>query len=79
MNIKDFKTLIEDKKFSEIKKIYSEMNAYDISTLIEDLPIDYLKQAFRLLPKDIASDVFTNFDSDLQKDLISLKNYQKNR
>ncbi len=71
MNIKDFKTLIEDKKFSEIKKIYSEMNAYDISTLIEDLPIDYLKQAFRLLPKDIASDVFTNFDSDLQKDLIT--------
>lgn len=70
MNIKDFRTLMEEKKFGKIKEIYSEMNAYDISMLIGELPIEILKQAFRLLPKDIASDVFTNFDQDLQQDLI---------
>ncbi len=68
LNFKDFKKLLEEKKFSEIKKIYKDMNEYDISVLIGDLPINLLKQAFRLLPKDIASDVFANFDIDLQHD-----------
>lgn len=70
MNEKEFKELIEEKKFSEIKETYKDMNEYDISVLIGDLPIDYLKQAFRLLPKDIASDVFSYFNTDLQQDLL---------
>jgi len=70
MNIKDFRKLLEDKKYSEIKDIYKDMNAYDISVLIEDLPIILLKQAFRLLPKDIASDVFSYLDIDLQQSLL---------
>ena len=70
VNIKEFRKLIEEKKFGKIKEVYNDMNGYDISMLIGELPIDILKQAFRLLPKDIASDVFTNFDTDLQQELI---------
>ena len=70
MNLKEFRELLEEKKFGKIKEVYSEMNEYDISVLIGDLPINLLKQAFRLLPKDIASEVFANFDLDLQHDLI---------
>jgi len=70
MNIKEFRKLLENKKFGKIKEIYKDMNEYDISVLIGDLPMGTLKQAFRLLPKDIASDVFANFDIDLQQDLI---------
>jgi len=70
MNLKEFRTLLEEKEYGEIKSIYKEMNEFDISVLIGDLPINFLKQAFRLLPKDIASDVFANFDIDLQQDLI---------
>ena len=70
MNLKEFRELLEEKKFGKIKEVYSDMNEYDISVLIGDLPIKLLKQAFRLLPKDIASDVFANFDLDLQHDLI---------
>lgn len=70
MNLKEFRNLLEEKKFGEIKALYKEMNEFDISVLIGDLPINLLKQAFRLLPKDIASDVFSNFDIDLQQDLI---------
>ena len=70
MNIKEFRELLEEKKFGEVKEIYADMNEYDISVLIGDLPMGLLKQAFRLLPKDIASDVFSNFDIDLQQDLI---------
>ncbi len=70
MNLKEFRTLLEEKNFGEIKALYKEMNEFDISVLIGDLPINLLKQAFRLLPKDIASDVFSNFNIDLQQDLI---------
>ena len=70
MNFKEFEELIHAKKYSEIKKIYSEMEEYDISVLLSDLSEEELKQAFRLLPKDIAADVFTNFDNDLQVELI---------
>ena len=70
MNLKEFRELLEEKKFGQIKEIYADMNEFDISVLIGDLPINLLKQAFRLLPKDIASDVFANFDINLQQDLI---------
>lgn len=70
MNIKEFRELFEEKKFSKIKEIYVDMNPYDISILLEDLPMNLLKQAFRLLPKDMASDVFSNFDIDLQQNLL---------
>lgn len=70
MNIKEFKRLLEQKDFGKIKEIYKDMNEYDISVLIGELPMHLLKQAFRLLPKDIASEVFANFDIDLQQDLI---------
>ena len=62
MNLKEFRELLEEKKFGQIKEIYSDMNEFDISVLIGDLPINLLKQAFRLLTKDIASDVFEGLD-----------------
>ena len=65
------KELLENKKRSEIKKALAEMNEYDIAVLIEDLPEDLLIQAFRLLPKDIAADVFVNMDDEVQRNLIS--------
>lgn len=70
MNIKEFRKLLEEKQFGKIKEIYKDMNEYDISVLIGDLPMNLLKQAFRLLPKDMASEVFANFDTLLQHDLI---------
>ncbi len=70
MNIKMFEELIDNKKYNEIKEFYINTEEFDISVLLSDLPMEKLKQAFRLLPKDMASDVFTNFDSDLQHDLI---------
>lgn len=63
--------LIEEKKFSETKKIFLKMNEYDIASLIQELPEDKIVQAFRLLPKAIATDVFVNMDEEVQRNLIS--------
>lgn len=71
MNFDVLKDLIKEKKLADAKKILVEMNEYDIATLIEDLPSDDLIKVFRLLPKDLATDVFVNFDEDVQHELIS--------
>ena len=71
MDINYFEDLLVNKKYSDIKNIYKDMNEFDIADLIEDLPEERLIQAFRLLPKNIASDVFTNMEDEVQKKLIN--------
>lgn len=70
-NIEYFEKLLVSKNLSEAKKVLNEMNEVDIATIIQELPEDKLMQAFRLLPKSIASDVFVNMDEDVQMKLIS--------
>ncbi len=70
-NYEEFEELLSNKKLSEAKQFLKEMNEVDIATLIQELPEEKLMQAFRLLPKSIASDVFVNMDEDVQKNLIT--------
>ena len=71
MDLDTITELLDEKKLAKIKKEFQEMNEFDIAELIQDLPENLLIQAFRLLPKDIASDVFVNMDEDIQRKLIS--------
>ena len=71
MELEFFKNLLENKKYTDIKNIYKEMNEFDIAELIQELSDDQLMQAFRLLPKNIATDVFVNMDDDVQKKVIN--------
>ena len=71
MDLETITELLNEKKLAKIKKEFQEMNEFDIAELIQDLPENLLIQAFRLLPKDIASDVFVNMDDDIQRKLIS--------
>lgn len=71
MELEIFKELLAGKKYQDIKNIYKDMNEFDIAELIEELPEEELVQAFRLLPKNIASDVFTNMEDEVQKNLIN--------
>lgn len=68
---KNFETLIEEKKYQEIKKELSIMNEYDIASIIEELPKEELIKIFRLLSKDMASDVFAYLEPEVQKTLIT--------
>ena len=71
MELEEFMQLLNEKKLSEVKNFLLEMNEFDIASLIEELPEDKIVQAFRLLPKNIATDVFVNMDDEVQKKLIS--------
>ena len=71
MDFENIKELLVDKKLVQVKNILKDLNEYDIASLIEELPEDLLVQAFRLLPKSMASDVFSNMDEEVQVRLIS--------
>ncbi len=71
VNIEEFEELLSSKKLGEAKNVLKEMNEVDIAEFIQELPDKKLVQAFRLLPKELASDVFVNMDEDIQKNLIT--------
>lgn len=61
---------IENKKFSNLKPILSEMKPIDIAEIINEIDEEKVAVIFRLLPKTLASDVFIEMDNDTQKIII---------
>ena len=61
---------IENKKFSPLKPLLAEMEPADIAELMNDIDKEKVFVIFRLLPKDLASEVFVEMNSDRQKMLI---------
>lgn len=54
----ELQTLLESKKYRILKETLSEMNEVDIASFIEELDTEQVLLVFRLLPKDLALDVF---------------------
>lgn len=63
-------SLLEEKKYHEIRDLLIEKEPVDIALLFEDLPETSLPLLFRLLPKEIAAEVFVELSSDTQELLI---------
>jgi len=64
--------LIEKEDYKSLKLEITNLNEADIAEIIED--IDDKKEqvkVFRLLPKDIAADTFSNLSIDIQQELIT--------
>ena len=64
-------SLLENKKYAELKKSFTNMEAADIAILFESVPTEKLPLLFRLLPKELAAEVFVELESDMQELLIS--------
>ena len=71
MDFTNLYDLLAEKNATGLKKELIEMNEYDIASFLSDLDDDKLIKVFRLLPKDIAADVFVNLDDDKKTSLIS--------
>ena len=63
--------LIELKKYIQLKKELSEMNEVDISEILDPLDLSTTLLVFRMLPKDIAAEVFSYFSPEQQADIIN--------
>lgn len=71
MHENDVLELLEQKKFIQVRRIIQEMNAVDLAEMIGD--IEENAQAillFRLLPKEMAAEVFAYLERDLQQRIV---------
>lgn len=71
MNERRLLELIEQKKYVDIKKELSEMNEVDIAELLDPLDPHTTLLLFRMLPKDLAVEVFSYFSSEQQMEIIN--------
>lgn len=64
--------LIQNRQFTDLKEILIDWTPIDIADLFLALPENEQAIFFRLLPRDLAADVFEYFDVDTQLSLIQL-------
>lgn len=62
--------LLDKKRYQSIKEILSSLAPADIAIVFKDLESEKIPLLFRLLPKDLAADVFVEMESDDQELLI---------
>ncbi len=62
--------LIEGKKYFRIKKILEDLNEVDIADVLDELDLHNTLLIFRMLPKDLAVDVFAHFEPENQREII---------
>lgn len=63
--------LLENKRFNSIRDVLSTVNAADIAIIFEDQSASRLSVLFRLLPKELAAEVFVEMAPELQEQLIN--------
>ncbi len=62
--------LLEERKFSVLKPLLSSMNETDLAEVFESAREEDLVILFRILPKDLAAEMFVEVDSDTQEKLL---------
>lgn len=67
---KEILELINKNDYVKAREYLSKMNVVDIAELMEELDNEKLLIVFRILPKEIASDVFSYVSNELQKYII---------
>ncbi len=67
----EVRDLIERKQYTALREYLMELNEADIAALMEELDEADLLKIFRILPKDLAADVFSYFEVENQQMIIT--------
>ena len=59
--------LVQERKFRALREILTEMNEVDIAGFLDGLEVEQELLVFRLLPKDLAAEVFAYLEEDQEK------------
>ena len=63
--------LLSTKQYTKLRQFLSELNDADIAAILEELDERDLLKCFRILPKDLAADVFSYFEVENQQLIIT--------
>lgn len=66
----NLKQLLEDNHFNTLRSHLVELNEVDIAEFVSDLNNDQVLLVFRILPKDLAAEVFSYLDTDQQQHIV---------
>ena len=65
--VENIKELLHEKKWAKLKDILEDMNEQDIAELFMELEERELTFIYRLLPKELAAEVFVNMEPEYQE------------
>ena len=71
MNQSDILHLIEQRKYVELKQEITDMKPVDIAEILDEIDPNTTLLIFRMLPKDIAVEVFSHFSNIQQREIIN--------
>ena len=71
LTLEEVLELLETKQYTKLRQSLAEMNVADVAALLEELEEEQLLRVFRILPKDLAADVFSYMEADHQKMIIT--------
>ena len=63
--------LLNTKQYTKLRQYLAELNEADIASLMEEMEEEDMLKVFRILPKDLAADVFSYLDVDNQQLIIT--------
>ncbi|MBR1702726.1 MAG: magnesium transporter [Lachnospiraceae bacterium] len=63
--------LLDTKQYTKLRQSLAELNEADVAALLEELNEDQLLRVFRILPKDLAADVFSYMEPENQQTVIA--------
>jgi magnesium transporter len=66
----DLARIIEGREFSALQETLKRWSPPDAASLIESLPVEQQVVAFRVLPRDLAADVFEYLPLEAQERLL---------
>lgn len=69
-NLEEIVNLLATRDFASLRQILREENPADIAELFDEIPKEQFPLLFRLLPKELAAEVFVEMDSDVQQIVI---------
>lgn len=69
--LKELRELLNTKQYTKLRQFLSEQNDADIAALMEELLEEEILKVYRILPKDLAADVFSYLDVEYQQSIIN--------
>lgn len=67
----ELRELLDTKQYTGLRQLLAELNEADIAALMEELEEEEILKVYRILPKNLAADVFSYLEVDSQQMIIS--------
>ena len=77
MEFEALQEMLSERRYRELKDALAEMNEFDIAEFILEQPAEKTVLLFRMLPKELATDVFAELEPEQQQQIVtSITDYE---